>query len=388
MKIEQALQRLFQKHRIIFWYDEKKELRAEYEALALPDVEKIELKNNEYGVKYRILRAELKQKFLLYYEGPQPPDLDNWLLDVLLAHGHFRADQVSLWLTEVGLQPEFWEVVQDHQEFYKAAARRTALKAKLDQADTRDAIRMKMLAVCVNANTEPRLDAILEMLLDELAEERDDRIRLIKRAGLDEFLWSRLERRFGYVSESPGVRDFVIELFKSSYALGLEEQSPFVPPASLTSEAVVFLKRWKDSRRFHQAFKKLSAECAAILNIEDDLQNRDTRSLVEMDAFRVIDQKILFDLIQRVGNRTLSAADCTALIRRRRTTHWFAEFSHIYEAIDQAAQFISALEQADLSIQSLPDGLHKYTESWYRLDQNYRKFIYHTVTSREVSLLQ
>ena len=57
----------------------------------MPDIEKIEIKNNEYGMKYRILRDEQKQKFLLYHEGPQPPDLQNWLLDVLLAHGEFRA---------------------------------------------------------------------------------------------------------------------------------------------------------------------------------------------------------------------------------------------------------------------------------------------------------
>jgi len=47
--IETTLNRLFQKHRIIFWYDEKKVLRGEYEALSLPGVEKIALKNNEYG---------------------------------------------------------------------------------------------------------------------------------------------------------------------------------------------------------------------------------------------------------------------------------------------------------------------------------------------------
>ena len=57
--------------------------------------------NNEYGVKYHILREASKQKFLLYHFGPQPEDLDNWLLDVLLANGIFYADQISLWMTEL-----------------------------------------------------------------------------------------------------------------------------------------------------------------------------------------------------------------------------------------------------------------------------------------------
>ena len=113
-KIEQALLRLFEKHRIVFWYDAKKELRTEYEVLNFSDVEKIELKDNEYSVKFRILREEQNRKFLLYHEGPQPPDPQNWLLDVLLSHSEFKADQVSLWLSELGLVPEFWDVVQDH----------------------------------------------------------------------------------------------------------------------------------------------------------------------------------------------------------------------------------------------------------------------------------
>lgn len=383
MQIEQALQRLFEKHRIVFWYDAKKELRAEYEAMVLLDVEKIELKNNEYGVKYRILRQAPKEKFLLYHEGPRPPDLDNWLLDVLLGHAEFRADQVSLWLSELGLGPEFWEIVQDHQEFYKAASRQAGLKARLDKDDTFSSIRMKMLAVCVDSNTEARLDAILEMLLDDLAENRDDRINLIKRAGLDDFLWERMERHFAYASPSPGVRDFAIELFKSCYALGLEEA------ASLSPEALVFLNRWKDSRRYHQAFEKLSAEYAEILNIEDDLQKRDAGALIDMDYFRLIDQKILIDLVGRVANRTITVADCAHLIwRQRRTSHWFDEFRHVYQAIDDASQFITDLGQANLTVQSLADGVRNYAESWYGLDQRYRKFIYHTRASKQVSLLQ
>ena len=45
--IESALVSLFQKHRIVFWYDEGGALRPEYEALVLPSVEKIELKNKK-----------------------------------------------------------------------------------------------------------------------------------------------------------------------------------------------------------------------------------------------------------------------------------------------------------------------------------------------------
>ena len=100
-KIAHALSRLFEKHRIVFWYDTKRELRTDYVAVNLPGIEKIELANNEFGIKHRILREQPEQKFLLYREGPAPADLENWLLDVQLAHGEFRTDQVALWLAEL-----------------------------------------------------------------------------------------------------------------------------------------------------------------------------------------------------------------------------------------------------------------------------------------------
>ena len=94
-RITFALTKLFDRHRIVFWYDAKKELRDDFEAVTIPGIEKLELANNEYGIKYLILRQKPEQKFLLYREGPAPVYLDNWLLDVQLGHGIFRADRAE-----------------------------------------------------------------------------------------------------------------------------------------------------------------------------------------------------------------------------------------------------------------------------------------------------
>ncbi len=246
-RIAQALTQLFDRHRIVFWYDAKKELREDFEALSLPDTEKLELNHNEYGIKHRILRQEPDRKFLLYREGPQPPDLENWLLDVQLAHGEFRTDQVAIWLSELDLGLEFTEVVQDHVEFFQTVKRKEALKKLLHADDTQGMIRLKMLAVCAGA--EPRIEAVLENLLAELAESQDEKMKLISRFGLDGFLRDQMTRFYGYQSEEPGIRDFVIELFKSCYAMGTDGR------VRLTGDALVFLKRWKDSRRFESCFE-------------------------------------------------------------------------------------------------------------------------------------
>jgi uncharacterized protein (TIGR02687 family) len=378
-RIAQALAKLFERHRIVFWYDAKQELRSDFEALSLPDIEKLELTNNEYGIKYRLLREQPEQRFLIYREGPQPDDLNNWLLDVQLAHGEFRTDQIGIWLSEMELGLEFTDLVREHAEFFQAVKRKDALKKLLKSDDTGRLIRLKMLAVCTGS--EPRMDSVAENLLQELADNRDEKIRLVSRCSLDDFLWEQMARCYGYKSDTPGIRDFVIELFKSCYAMDTDGA------VKLTGDALVFLKRWKDSRQFESSFESLSSECAEVLNVESDLDNRDFRHLIELDYFRLIDQKIISDLVRAVAMRTVSRNDIALWVRQRRQSHWYREFRHLYEAIDYAARYIQALSEANLFMDSLLNGVQNYSRLWYQLDQLHRKFTYHVRMSGQASLM-
>lgn len=379
-RIAVSLAKLFEKHRIVFWYDAKHEFREDFQGLALKGVEKLEIHNNEFGLKYRILREEPKQKFLLYKDGPQPEELiQNWLLDVQLAQAVYRTDQTSIWLAELELGLEFSDLLDQHIEFFRASKRREAVKRLLSSGDRDSQIRLKMLAVCASADA--RIDSILESLLSEHAEKKDDKIKLIGRSNLESFLWEQLNRFYGYSSDVPGIRDFVIELFKSCYAMGTDGSF------NLSGDALVFLKRWKDSRQFELSFEALSAECSEILGIEEDLQKRGFKDLLDLDYFRLVDQKIISDLVREVVSRTVSASDVSSWTRQRRQSHWYQEFKNLYEALDYAAQFVSSLEEASFTMESLADGVQKYSSHWFKLDQLYRKFVFHVLASGQASLM-
>ena len=378
-RISGALATLFEKHRIVFWYDAKRELRADFESIFLPDVTKVEIVNNEYALKYRILREEPKQKFLLYHEGPQPEDLQNWLLDVLLAQGEFRADQVGLWLAELELGLEFAEVLQEHLEFFRAAKRRDALKNLLGQNDNAKRIRLKMLAVCVVSDA--RMDAILENLLQELADEKAEKLKLLERCGLAPFLWQQIKSIYGYHTQAPSLEDFSIELFKSCYAMDVHGQT------ALSSDALVLLKRWKDNRNYTDAFKALSERYAQALGIAQDLEKRDYREILNLDYFRVIDLKIISALAAAVAARTISHADLDEQVRARRQSVWYEEFVHLYEAIAHASQFLFLQKGMRLEMATPEEGVTRYCQSWFHIDQLYRRFIYHSRMSTQPTLM-
>lgn len=394
-RIQQALARHFERQRIVFWYDDKQEFRSVFDSLEMDGVEKIEINANEFTVKHRILRESPKQNFLLYIEGKEPAYINNWLLDVQLCSDVFRTDQSAIWLSELELPPEFADVVNEHEAFFdagrapkQAEMRKERLNALLRPDDLKQHVRLKMLAVCVDLHqlTDVRLDVICESLLNELIEDKQPRYAMIERCNLTHVLWEQVERLYGYVADSPSVKDFSIELFKSCYALSMGTPKP-TDKVTLDNDALVLFKRWKDSRKHQEVFEALSDQYAELLDIETDLNTRDMRDVIEMDYYRLIDQKIIVDLVQAVNQRTLSEGEVTKACRERRQSHWYGDFRLVYTAIEVATQFLSLLNAAQLNMSSSSDAVHSYVRHWFKIDQTYRKFIHALKASGQVTLL-
>ncbi|MEP2680286.1 MAG: BREX-1 system phosphatase PglZ type A [Sulfitobacter sp.] len=378
-RIQAGLARLFEEHRIVFWYDTARDMRTAYEAADLPGVEKVEIANNEFGLKYRILRQEPKQKFLIYKDGPEPEMTDNWLLDVQLATAVFKADQAAIWLAELGLPAQFDDVVRDHLEFYRSKGRIEHLKRLVSPSDTKTDVLRRMLTVCTGA--EGALDTVIEALLGELASGRDDALRLMDRAGLTAFFWTQVENAYGYLSNEPDFEDFAITLFRSCYCRALDEDG------KLNAEALLVFRRWKNNRHGAEAFETLSRRYQVILQIPEDLQGREIKPLRAIDHFEEIDRQIIRKLVAEMSNQTVSSAEVLKTVRERRQSHWYPIYRDVYEAIGYATEFQQALAEATLSMTSPAEGVKRYVSSWFKIDQLYRKFIYHMQKSGQSSLL-
>lgn len=403
-QINRALTRLFDKHRIIFWYDDQSELRRDFDAIDIEGVEKVVVHNNEFALKYRMLREQADRRFLVYREGPEPPPIDNWLLDVQLSGEVFSTDQATIWLTELGLPYDLKPVVQGHEAFFNAAKRRDPLKRRLSGKPTPSIpeLRRHMLAVCAGCPTgDSRLDTILEHLLEELAasdgeSDRHDRMLLIKKCGLDDFLFDQMRSAYSYDCDTPSIDDFQVQLFKSAFQMGISTgsstgnvgNSSSQGDVILGSEALVFLKRWKDNRNHESSFQELSRGYESAFKVQNDLEHCNADDLIDMDFFRLIDVKILSDLIRSVIDRTITSDRVKVLTRSRRSSHWYSEFEHIYMAIDYAAEFNQLLDALSIQIESLTQGVTAYVESLFRIDQLYRKFIYHSNKASQVTLFQ
>ena len=378
-RITASLKRLFDEHRIVFWYDAAGDMRGEYDAVELTDVTKVVINNNQFGLKHRMLRQESATKFLVFHNGAEPTNATNWLLDIQLANAVFSADQAGIWLGELGLPAQFESVIRDHIEFYRSKARVAELKRQLNAEDTHSKIHLRMLAVCARA--EGGLDTVTEALLGELAEERDDAMRLIHRCGLTEILWKKLDKTYGYQPDQPDFEDFAIAMFQSTYLRTLGEDG------SLNSEALLVFRRWKNNRYRAEAFERLAARYEHLLKIPEDLSRRDFRAIMRVDYFEEIDRHIIRQLVHATSSQTVGASEVLKWLRERRQSHWYVTYEDIYLALRYATEFQQALAKVNLGMTSLVDGVKRYVRSWYKLDQLYRKFIYHMQKSGQASLL-
>lgn len=382
-KIEQLLQKLFEEKRIIFWYDAEQRWRETYAALTLPDVEKIELGRNLFGVKYRLLRQQPDQKFLLYHAGAEPSNEANWLLDVQLAEGVFTADQVGLWLNELGLPIEFRALGEEHAPFFESQERRGRLRELLRNDDRIDDVRLKMVAICAQREGA-NVAIIMRSLFDELAQEREDRRRLIERCRLADFLYRQLERLYGYQSAKKGVEDFLWTLFSSTYARGMGDEAHI----RLELEATILIDGWKDSQADGEAFKQLARRAAEQLGIREKVVTRPWLDLLGVDYFEEIEQEILTQLVLGVERRTVSVERCKEVVAKRRRSVWFEKYQALYESAECASRFLGLVDSADLQMTSLADGMRSYARQWYEIDQLYRQFWHATRRSNHGDKLQ
>ena len=381
-RIHESLDTALARKRVVLWYDPNGEWASEFDDYQPAQVEKRRVEGNEFSVKVAISRAPLDQRFLLYLPSAKPPEPDNWLLDLLLAGHEFTADRASLDIQEAGLTLEFKELAQQHKAFFRSPVRNSKLKELLRPNDDEAAVRLKMLAVL--AKQQADIDKLLLHAfsqLDPAHPDGDDPVEtLYGNHQLSSHFWRAVGEKFGYVSPEPNLRDFAVALFNSVSSIGLSGE--------LLPHSQVFLSIWKDSLSARPAFEQWSDYLAGTLRVEEQLNDApDTYDPDDDDSYELIERFVLSRLLQRFQG-DVSDAQLLETIRNRSSSCWFEKHQHGYRALEQAITFRGLLAKADLQVPSFEEGLQRYCNGWWRLDQAYRRCIFHARTYQQPGLLK
>ncbi|MDA1275022.1 MAG: BREX-1 system phosphatase PglZ type A [Verrucomicrobia bacterium] len=367
-RIHDSLQRMFQRQRLVFWYDPTGEWKETFEAYQDETVAKLTVAGNEFGTKVRVVRdPNPEAKFLIYVPTVRPADADNWLLDLLLQGYEYKADKASLALQDVGLPHDFLHLAEDHAPYFASGKRVEALRELIDKDDQSREIRLKMMAVL--AGTAVDVDALLLQFLDGGLEveliENDPVTECLSSAALVEPFWKEVERLFGYDSKTPSLRDFAVSLFRGA--------NPLDPQIPLHPHAKVFLQRWKDSQTHCDSFRLWSHQMQKELQIGTALEVFEERnSLGDCDTFEIFEKFTLHRLCESF-TKGAATPDLRAVIQQRRASFWRPHHEHGYAAVEQAVELRELLAGAELTIDSVANGFSRYIANWWKIDMAYRR---------------
>lgn len=364
------LERRFEDHRVVFWHDPEGQYAANLDNLDLPGVTTTRVANNEYGVKNRLLHDEPKSKFLVYRSGQVPAGIGNWLLDLEFAYGVFTADGSSLVSQALGLTAEgIDEVVQAHEKFFNGSKRVQRLKAVLRSEDDAAQLRAKMSAVVLNQREHSLLE-ITRSLLCENAKGQRSKYDALADNVLDDFYWCGVASIYGYESASPSIDDFILWMFRKAIE-GFKSD----PPGGFQNIQLDFAS-FRNDRRSQDALAVLARRASHDLNYAAVIADTSFRDLVSIDIFEEADKKIIGDLARAVTEQAITARAVGDVVRARQSSVWIDSYRPLYTAIGAAAELLLTLASIDLTVTSFDDGLERYRNDWFRLDQLYRQFTY------------
>lgn len=380
-KIESALEKLFQQHRIVFWYDDKAEMTEMFDTLQLDNVSKVIIENNEFTLKHRVLLEEPSQRFLLYQPTPKPEEDENWLLDLLLSNFEFHTEASSLYLQDLELPQEFKSLIQAHEEFFANQKRINDLKTLLEKDDRESKIRLKML--CVICNCEPELEKVLYTLFDEIQKDKQDKYKAIEKFNLTVFFWETIEKKYNYKSATPTIKDLLIRLIQDNLERSIPEGKPV-----LNKDAYLFVSRWKENSKANKLFYDWSVKFEKDLGIETYIQSLDVEILLEADSFPVIDKKIIVQLRDHILKNTLPNHIIQEWVEKRRLKFFYTDYARLYQALSFASSLFDEIRKMDLTVVSPKEGFGKYEKQWYKIDRFYRNYIFSSEQAEHQDILK
>lgn len=374
--IQDHLTARFDQNRLVIWRDPDGSYFDDLDAQVPSGVTVLRIANDEFAIKYRVLREEPSAKFLLYRPGVVLEGADDWLLDLELAHGTFSADRGALIRGDLGLTAHGAdELVAAHEAFFGNAKSVAKLKALLHDGDDLVTVQAKMCAAMLGQKEHSFSELTRTLLIQHASDDPSGYDALVKQ-NLADFYWRGAANIYGYKSDSPSVAGFVLWTFTQA-------KDGFAASTSNAARNIeIDFRSFRDNRQSTSALKKLAKQAEKDLDYTDQASSLSLIDLVAADTFDAGEKEIIRRVIDGISTQTMSTRDIAETIRtRRRDSVWFDDYPTLYAALDAAAELLPAIRSARLDLSSFDEGIIRYRDDLYRIDQLYRQYTYAAQTA-------
>lgn len=368
--IQDYLTARFAEQRIVVWQDPEGGYAADLDS-HLPDgVIALRVANDEFAIKHRVLREDTASRFLIYRSGSATEGTANWLLDLELAYGPvFTADRGALLRAGLGLtQPGAEVLFAEHAAFFSDTKLVDGLKKLLLPGDDLVTVQAKMTAVAIGQK-EHSFSEITRTLLVQDAHGTTTGWDALSKLGLADFHWSGAEHIYGYQSESPTIPGFALWMFQQARD-GFD-----VTGSKGARNLAIDFRSFRDSKRSASGIKTLARRAEEDLGYNEQVADFSWDVLRGADIFDAAEREVIRHLVDGIVNQTMPQREVLESIGlRRHDSFWFEDYATLYEALAAAAELLPAIRTAQLDFTSFDEGLIRYRDDLFHVDQLYRQF--------------
>jgi len=386
-EIRQVLQGIYgetlvdgKKRHIVFWYDEEREFVNDIDELQLETTKLLKLtERNYFAVKYQVEKQDTTSHYLIYHNGPKPVPKHNALFDMLAYSTEFSADKTTVIMRNLGIVDEsLRSVFKKYLKFFNEKKRyQTFVDYQIDNY-TEDQVDIGILSVLCKLDM-PNLEAIMRALFSSLAQENQRYWDQIEKFGNAKAFWRLVEKYYGFTAEDKTLDTLLVSVLISSVSYRLEEALPETWSEYLSgkkSDCVVFTNHFMNHAQESSVYDVLAVRVQEQLRVAEYLEKWDMGKYLKCDTFPLFDQAVIAKLIQMLLDNIEEYQRYREMILVRRPLHWYKTFQNEYEAIYYAIELFKWHSECGREIkqQSCQDFFRAYSDEYYKVDMNYRRF--------------
>ena len=375
-KIKRAIGSHIKNHRLVFWYDEEGKHRSVLSELDTP-ADVIEVENNEWWVKYHVLKEKPDHRYLIYSPTARPADDNNWLLDLVLAGFAFSHDLSETYREELGLGVGFRQFLATHVEFFQNKDRFEPVQEMITpEIESESSLALKMMSVLVARDAQQRRTArsfgslLFDLCVDSIEDDYSRWNALVKH-GLREYFVSELGKYLPAADESIEPYGAALEIVNRAWELEIGGDST---PERRNSRVLVY--QWRDSSS-DADFRNVIQSVEEALGIRESLKGLSTEVLRGSSLFPSIDSELARRLVAAVVSDASDLDVQRQIAGERRSAFWVRDSQsierHVYDLIVRFVDFRRTLREIKFTSTTAEQLLDHYVKSLYRVDRLYRE---------------
>lgn len=373
----------FYSRRIIFWHDEEREFEDKIDEISLEDAKILVLTGTNNFLAKKLLNIDDKvNNYLVYCPISYESEKENWLLNVELYSEEFRADLISIWMSEMDIphSPVYRKIIKSYRKFFGAQTRRKIFSKLNSAISAPSQLHLAALAaICGSKDIKPN-SIIKSVILGGVDMESNEVYQNIVNYNADNAFWELVKQASGYFEGEDSSLDNMVthimltattRTLRSEYLAGLDS---FISTPH-QAWCYDFVSEWIAGDNRDDLFEILRS-------IEDKLMlsNRFKKvpleDLLGSEIFPCIDECILIQIMNQITNHIIDVDTITRVVDTRRTTTWYKNVECYFEGI----YYLAKMQQFYLDHS---DGFHtveakniwkEYTKDYYLMDSFYRKY--------------